>query len=60
MMGIKDMKEYCIKEIKGMGAYNPLLEIFYLIIQDQGKSYQSFRSTWIKDRKQQLKLFKEI
>lgn len=60
MMGKKDMKEYCIKEIKTMGTYNPLLEIFYLIIQDQGKSYQSFRSIWIKDRKQQKELFKEL
>jgi len=60
MMGINYMKEYCIKEIKGMGTYNPLLEVFYLIIQARGKSYQSFRSTWIKDQKQQLKLFKEF
>jgi len=60
MMGIKDMKEFCIKEIKGMGTYNPLLEVFYLIIQDQGKSYQSFRATWIRARKQQLNLFKEL
>lgn len=60
MMKIKEMKEYCIKEIKLMGAYNPLLEIFYVIIKDQGKTYQSFRSTWIKDREQQMELFKEI
>lgn len=60
MMEIKDMQEFCIKEIKMMGAYNPLLEVFYVIIQNQGKSYQSFRSTWNKDRKQQMKLFKEF
>lgn len=60
MMGIKDMKEYCIKEIKTMGAYNPLLEIFYLIIQDQGKSYKYFRSSWIRNREKQMKLFKEF
>ena len=59
MMGIKDMKEYCIKEIKTMGAYNPLLDIFYLIIQDKGKSYIQMRSTWIKTGIQQRELFKE-
>ena len=59
MMGLKDMKEYCIKEIKTMAAYNPLLDIFYLIIQDQGKSYKQIRTTWIKTRTQQIKLFKE-
>ncbi len=60
MMEVKDMKEYCIKEIKTMGTYNPLSEIFYLIIQDQGKSYKYFRTAWIKDQARQMKLFKEI
>ncbi|HUT43842.1 MAG TPA: hypothetical protein VMW95_05855 [Desulfobacterales bacterium] len=59
MMGIKDMKEYCIREIKAMGAYNPLLDIFYLIIQDQGKSYKQTRTAWIRAGTQQMKLFKE-
>lgn len=58
-MKIDSMKKYCIDEIKGMKSYNPLLEIFYTIIQGQGKSYQSFRTAWIKQRSQQLKLFKE-
>ena len=59
MMGIKDMKEYCIQEIKTMGAYNPLLDIFYLVIQDQGKSYKQIRTAWIRARIQQMTLFKE-
>ena len=59
MMETREMKEYCIEEIKKMTGYEPLLDIFYLIIQDQGKSYQSFRSTWIKARTQQKELSKE-
>ncbi|MFH1931038.1 MAG: hypothetical protein ABIN18_05555 [Pseudomonadota bacterium] len=59
MMGIKDMKEYCIKEIRTMKAYNPLLDIFYLIIKDKGQSYTQIRSTWIRTRIQQTELFKE-
>lgn len=60
MMRIKEMKEYCIKEIKIMGTYNPILDIFYLIIQDQGKSYKQIRTAWIRAGTQQMKLFKEI
>lgn len=59
MMEIKDMKEYCIKKIDTMVSRDPLLDIFYLIIKDQGKSYKQIRSTWIKVRTQQTQLFKE-
>jgi len=58
MIEIKDMKEFCIKEIKTICTHNPLLDIFYLIIKDQGKNYTQIRSTWIKAQDQQMKLFK--
>lgn len=60
MMGIKDMKDYCIKEIRTMKAYNPLLDIFYLIIKDKGQSYTQIRSAWNRTARKQINLFKKF
>lgn len=59
-MRIEEMKAYCIREIKAMKTYNPLLSVFCLILRDRGKSYTRLRTAWKKANLQQLKLFKEM
>jgi len=59
-MEISEIKEFCIKELKGIEKKNPILDIFYIILKDQGQSYIALRTAWIKTKAQQLDLFKEV
>ena len=57
-MELKEIKEYCIKELVGIEKRNPLLDIFYILLKENGKSYMALRTAWLKTSSQQLNLFK--
>ena len=59
-MDLTEIKKYCIKELVGIEKRNPLLDIFYIILKDQGKSYMALRTAWLKTNSRQLNLFKNI
>lgn len=59
MIPIPDVKQYCIEAFKLIDEIGPILDIFYILLKDQGLSYQSFRIKWRQASERQLKLFRE-
>ena len=58
-MELSLIKEFCIREIKGLETRNPLLDIFYILLKANGKSYMRSRTARIKNNSQQLNLFRK-
>jgi len=58
-MELTEIKKYCIKELEGIEKRNPLLDIFYILLKENGKSYMALRTAWLKTRSKQLNLFSE-
>lgn len=58
-MELKEIKDFCIDEIKGIEKRKAILDIFYIILKDQGKSYMALRTAWLKTKSRQLDLFNE-
>ena len=57
-METKDMKRYCISEIARIEKLKgPLLDIFYILLKANGKSYIQYRAARLKTQRQQLNLF---
>jgi len=59
-MELSEIKDFCIKELKGIETRNSILDIFYILLKDKGQSYIALRTAWIKTRSRQLDLFKEV
>jgi len=59
-MELNEIKKYCLKELEGIETRNPLLDIFYIILKDQGQSYMALRTAWLRTKSKQLNLFKRI
>lgn len=59
-MDMNEIKAYCIKELEEIDRKKPLLDIFYIILKDHGKSYMNVRTAWLKTNSKQLNLFKEV
>jgi len=51
------IKEYVNEEIPFVESRQTLYDIFFLILKDQGKSYQSLRRSWIDEHSRQFDLF---
>ena len=57
-MELNEIKNFCIRELKRIETRNPLLDIFYILLKENGKSYMALRTAWLKTNSQQLNLFK--
>jgi len=58
MIPISYLKEFVLQEIKHVESRGILLDLFYRILKEDGKSYMQVRKAWIKHNRKQLSLFK--
>lgn len=59
-MELNEIKKYCIRELKEIETRNPILDIFYILLKENGKSYMALRTAWLKTKSRQLDLFTKI
>jgi hypothetical protein len=51
------IREYVNDEIPFIESRQTLYDVFFLLLKDQGRSYQNFRRSWIDTNSRQLDLF---
>jgi len=59
-MELTEIKKYCIREIEGIESRHSILDVFYILLKENGKSYMALRTAWLKTNSRQLNLFKNI
>jgi len=57
MIPYEIIKEFVNKEIRFVESRQTLYDVFFLILKDQGISYQSLRRSWIDEHSRQFELF---
>jgi len=57
MIPLEMIKEYVNHEIPFVESRQTLYDVFFLLLKDQGRSYQSIRRSWIREGSRQFELF---
>ena len=57
LIPLETIKDFVNEEIRFVESRQTLYDIYFLILKDQGISYQSLRRSWIEEHSRQLDLF---
>ena len=57
MMNIEELRSYVIREVSRTENRSVLLSLFYILLEEEGKSYVAVRTAWLRYYFKQLRLF---